>query len=369
MGAEHREDLVDRIYEAAIVPELWPNVLADLCKVGEAAFANLFVMNDNDLRSVGTPEANALIADYIALGRPGLNTRITRVVGRPRRPGFWTDLDIFSESEIDREPFYRDFLHPRGYGWVAATAVNIPTGELLSVSLERHHRRGPYERQTVNKLDLFSRHLSRAGMLAARIGLDRALAMAEALDTVGLPAAVLRFNGRPLAMNGLFEDLLPHVVTDRPARLTLIAERADDLFVHAMNSLGYPHHEDSVWSIPLAATDQQPPMIVHVIPIRRAAQDLFAQAAAIVVITPVVAADVPQADVLQGLFDLTPAEALVAREIGSGHSIEVAADILDRSRETVRSQLKNVLAKTGVRRQAELVALLSGHHPRPDTYK
>jgi DNA-binding CsgD family transcriptional regulator len=66
--------------------------------------------------------------------------------------------------------------------------------------------------------------------------------------------------------------------------------------------------------------------------------------------------------VLQGLFDLSPAEAKVARAIAAAKPIDALSQSLKLSKETIRSQLKAVFAKTGVTRQAELVALLSGSH-------
>ena len=95
-------------------------------------------------------------------------------------------------------------------------------------------------------------------------------------------------------------------------------------------------------------------------PIRGAANDIFAGATAVLVATPVVPQAVPGATVLQGLFDLTPAEARVAGAIGRG---EVPADIAAAARlsvVTVRNQVAAVLAKTGLSRQADLVGLLAG---------
>ena len=67
----------------------------------------------------------------------------------------------------------------------------------------------------------------------------------------------------------------------------------------------------------------------------------------------------PRASVLQRMFALTPAEAKLAIEIASGATpAEIAAENLV-SMATVRSQLASVLAKTQMRRQAELVALLA----------
>ena len=63
---------------------------------------------------------------------------------------------------------------------------------------------------------------------------------------------------------------------------------------------------------------------------------------------------------LQGLFDLSPAEARVACGIAERQTIEAIADELGVSRETVRCQLKSVLAKTGTKRQLDLALLLVG---------
>lgn len=63
---------------------------------------------------------------------------------------------------------------------------------------------------------------------------------------------------------------------------------------------------------------------------------------------------------LTDIFAMTPAEARLAACIGTGVSLEAAADSLSVSKETARSQLKQVFAKTDTHRQAELVALLAG---------
>jgi DNA-binding CsgD family transcriptional regulator len=115
-----------------------------------------------------------------------------------------------------------------------------------------------------------------------------------------------------------------------------------------------------VLSIPIQATPGRVPLIVHLLPVRKAAQDIFSGAATLMIVTPVDRAKVPGAEVLAGLFDLTAAEARVAREIAAGQTINEVAVACGISRETVRSQLKNVLSKTGLNRQADLAALLSG---------
>jgi DNA-binding CsgD family transcriptional regulator len=78
------------------------------------------------------------------------------------------------------------------------------------------------------------------------------------------------------------------------------------------------------------------------------------------IVTLVVPKDVPAAEVVQGLFDLTPAEARVARQIGRGRTVDEVATASGLSPGTVRGQVKSILGKTGLHRQAELIGLLRG---------
>lgn len=65
-------------------------------------------------------------------------------------------------------------------------------------------------------------------------------------------------------------------------------------------------------------------------------------------------------EVLQSLYDLTPAEAKLACALSRGHKLTALADEWQVSRETLRTHLKRILEKTGTSRQAELVRLLAG---------
>lgn len=105
-------------------------------------------------------------------------------------------------------------------------------------------------------------------------------------------------------------------------------------------------------------------MFAHVIPIRRASRDIFMRCAGVLVMTPVTLPQAPPVELVQSLFDLTPAEARVARSLSAGETVEKIAsmDCLNgrRSLNTVRTHVRGVLEKTGCRRQAEVVALLGG---------
>ena len=128
-----------------------------------------------------------------------------------------------------------------------------------------------------------------------------------------------------LAANPLLTAMMPEVVQDRPSRLALTDAAADALLVAALDCLAVAAHDLAVRSIPLKGREGRPPVIIHLVPVRGAAHDIFAQAMAILVATPIVPKDVPTADIVQGLFDLTPAEARLAALIAAGHPPRKAA--------------------------------------------
>lgn len=193
-------------------------------------------------------------------------------------------------------------------------------------------------------------------------GLERARAAMEGLGLIDLPAAVLGLGGQPLAANTSFKNLMPHITHRRCGRIAFCDAFADALFAEALTQPVPASGPDTVRAIPIRARGEQPPMIVHFMCVRGKARNIFTGASCVLVVTLLKRPSVPGVEVLQGLFDLTPAEARVARGIAEGQTVEAIAEGFGLSRETVRSQLKAVLGKTGLVRQAELVALLAGVH-------
>ena len=83
-------------------------------------------------------------------------------------------------------------------------------------------------------------------------------------------------------------------------------------------------------------------------------------AAKVLLIVTDVTRPAPASDLLAGLFDLTPAEARVARSLASGLTLEQIAKTHSVSINTARNQLASLFQKTGAQRQSQLVLLFSG---------
>jgi DNA-binding CsgD family transcriptional regulator len=101
----------------------------------------------------------------------------------------------------------------------------------------------------------------------------------------------------------------------------------------------------------------RPPLQIRVSPIRNSPIGSEAVAAIVFVTDPLQRLR-PTNDVLRGRFGLTPAEGRVALLLSDGHAPRKIANMIGITDNTVRSQIKSIFSKTGVKRQGELIRLL-----------
>jgi DNA-binding CsgD family transcriptional regulator len=148
-------------------------------------------------------------------------------------------------------------------------------------------------------------------------------------------------------------------------RVSLKDKGADRLLRDAVATID-SESKPEVRSFPVRDAEAESTMIAHVIPIRLSARDIFVRCFAVLALTPMTRPQAPPVELVQSLFDLTPAEARVARSLASGKTVEAIATEGGVSLNTVRTHVRGVLEKTGCTRQAEVIALLSGILPSRD---
>ncbi len=353
--------LTDQIHECSFVPEFWPRVLSDLAALAHARAGFLFISN-NDIHhwTSSTDSGFAALQPLVASGWVARCERFKRLLA-VRHGGFLTEHDIYAPEELKDDPFYRDILYPRGLGWAAGTTVPMPTGDTFSLSLEREYARGPVEPTAIGALDELRPHIARSALMSARLQLERARAASATLAAIGLSALVLDASGKVLAANELIEALNGYIQWRARDGVSLCDKPADELLRGAIAAIAHGADESaSVRSFPVRNILADEAMVVHVIPIRLSARDIFARCVAALVLTRVTLPQAPPVELVQSLFDLTPAEARVARSLVSGKTVEDIAADSGVSPNTVRTHVHGVLEKTGRSRQAEVVALLSG---------
>jgi len=353
--------LDDQIYECSFVPESWPRVLGQLAALAEARAGFLFISNDNIHHWTGSTDAGVEALEPLV--KSGWMARCERFkrVRAIRHSGFVTETDLYAAEEFRNDPFYRDILYPRGLGWATGTSIELPTGDIFTISLERDYVRGPVEPHHIQILDELRPHIARSALMSARLQLERARAASATLAALGLAALVMDQTGKVLATNKLIETLDGYIRWRAHDRVALCDRSADELLRGAIAAIARGGDERvSALSFPLRNTVAEEAMVMHVIPIRLAARDVFVRCAAALVLTPVTLPQAPPVELVRSLFDLTAAEARVARGLASGKTVEDIAADSGLSPNTIRTHVRGVLEKTGRSRQSEVVALLTG---------
>lgn len=349
--------LIDAIYEAPFIPERWPSVLQNLSWMTESEGGLLLTVDGTHTLSwTASPFVVPLMERFIEGGYEKYNVRPQRGLAK-RYPGFMTDHDVMTDEEIEASPIHRDILRPAGVTDSAGTVIPTPSGDLIVFDLSRHAERGVYERTTLDLLDGLRPHLARAGLLAARMHLAQARSATDMMAKLGLPAAAVDASGRVVIANELLQTLPGQIEIKARDEVQLVNPAAHALLSENLERAAL--NAGTTSSIPLPASQENVPAVLHVLPIRREAHDLFARTIALLVVTPLKPAAIPQADLLSGLFDLSPAENRVARALMSGSSLRECAERFGVAEDTVRKQLKGVFAKTATSRQTELLQLLA----------
>ena len=279
--------LIDRIYECSFVPELWPGVLDDIAGLIDAQGGLMFAVRDKVLNWTSSARLNAVFEAYV---KDGWFARCDRRVCLFNRsdPTFLVEHDFWSDHELETNPIYRDFFRPHGLGWSAGTALLMPTGDRVVFSIERAYQRGPIEEGAVTLLNSLRSHLARAAMISSRMDLQNAKSAADMLATIGLPAVILDEDGVAIAANMLMNEQPELVPWHAHERFVFNDPHANDLLRAALHGLDQPD-KSPVQSFPLRAADGRAAMVIHVVPIRRSALDIFGRSYALLIMTPVTA--------------------------------------------------------------------------------
>jgi DNA-binding CsgD family transcriptional regulator len=349
-----RQDLIDAIYEAAVVPGAWPAVLEALAMSLGGAGGIIMASGERGTQWVASPAGSLVYGKLLAQGWGACDDRIPRLLAA-RPADFVTDGDVIGVERTKSSPLYAELLKPAGFHAAAATVMRAPAMDLvLTVEGFASQTEAHGALPALNRL---RPHLARATMLSARLGLERARVAVAALEQVGAPAAMLGTGRRVLAANTLFEARLHTHWHDTPSGLRLADVDADGKLGAVLDALRTGRGNSA--SLPIRHAADASRAVLHVLPMRGAGRDLFGNATAMAIIAIPGSRAAPSLELLQELLDLTPAEARLASAIGGGLTLAQTAGRLGITPTTARTHLKRIFAKTGISRQAELIAILA----------
>ncbi|WP_439603883.1 helix-turn-helix transcriptional regulator [Shinella sp.] len=367
--------MIAAIYDAAIEPERWPTVLQMLSEAlamktgvislidlttGEALLAASHGFDDDWLDRLPHYEADLVALwggeDRIAglsLDEPALLSRVNPAALRA--------------DSTDR--FHREFHEPQGF--IDAVAVGLKRDEraIGSIGFNRHRDAGPIGAKELDLIALLVPHLQRASEVSRLLEASsvREARLEEVLDQLSLAVLLVSSDLRVLYANrqagGMLDrgdvlslrgDVLAPATPGLRAALRAAIEQVErDQTRLGRKGMGIPAQDrDGMHHV------------VHVLPLARrdhGAGREHAPCAAIFVASSDVS-ERPAGDVLAALFGLTPSEARVLDRITAGRTVADIATELRVSVNTIRTHLLHIFEKTGVKRQADLVALSATLH-------
>ena len=355
-GVREKHHIIEGIYEAAFLPELWVSVIEDIAEYTGCYGGSLFSVGAGGSMMTASRNCQSHLQALLNEGWASRNIRAQRLVEIARN-GFVTDHDLCTEHEIETHEIFTHFLRPRGLGWGVGTHIVGAGGDIAVFSLDQRYELGPVSLAVRNFLDEIRPHIARSAMLATQFRMERVKGALSSLELLGIPAAAVTRTGKVIGANHHLQDHAPDVFMAAFDKLVLRDSAANALMVQALSQL---HVQHTPRSIPLLRAGDDTPLVVHVIPTERQAHDLFTGSDALVVIVPISFPGIPFKALAKSLYDLTHSEARVAEALLRGLSVQKIAGQFSVSVATIRTHVKHVLSKTGTTRQTEFVSKFAG---------
>jgi DNA-binding CsgD family transcriptional regulator/PAS domain-containing protein len=357
-------DLVGLIYETALAPDGWDPLLQRLTNA-LGGNGTVFFMQDRRgprvemSRVWGLPEAAVdEWRSHFAAIDVGLDILMSNPVGAVHTEDSLPQ-DVYAGSE-----FYNEFRRPwRIEAYVASNIFrDARRFAVFAVQGEKRLDFGEPQRIVLERL---VPHLRRAVQLQANLGaaIERQALLEDTLEAVAVGVLLLDESGDVVHANAAARHIIGRGdgLRLRERRLRASSPSADRALQQAI--AGAVATRDGLHPLGGAALSvsrsQHGSYQVLVSPGPGAgARSELRRASAIVMIGDPDAGLVSSERLLARLYGLTPSEARLARAVASGDSLAFHAEQCGIAVSTVRWTMKQLLHKTGVRRQADLVRLL-----------
>jgi DNA-binding CsgD family transcriptional regulator len=361
-------------------PEDFATVLGDFAEAAldetfwAPAMEGLLRLNGGLSGSLMTVEAGAAAPDVLAM--PGFTQEAVRLYGEHYHSvDLWADLgrrrpqmravlgeNLVPEAVFERSEVWNDYSrHHVGAFHLLGAVFDLGEGRAGLLGLHRPRDAGAFDEDDRRQLDRLLPHLRRALQLRARLSAEttRLSLGAAALDALALGVVVTDREGVVLLANPAAEALargagvLSLGCCGRPLSTAHPSETRRLLALLRATAAGGPGGA-TLLSRPVGAAA----VAAGVAPLPPSLRDALPLGAALLILRDLGGRPPDLAATLVGLFGLTPAEADLACALLAGQRPDEVAAERNVKVTTIRSQLSQVLHKTGARRQSELAALL-----------
>ncbi|MEH2614110.1 helix-turn-helix transcriptional regulator [Bradyrhizobium sp. AZCC 1693] len=354
------EDVGKRLGDAVLDPLVWTELMEDICQAADAKGA---AMLQSDVRTEDIPRTEAVSEFFDNYFRHKFHVADVRAArGVPLLQAgadVVRDADLFrSEAEMLRDPLYANLA---GYGLKWFAAIGFRAGPALwGLTIQRTPKQGMFESDEVKALSRLSHRLTEAATLSTAVGRAAILSVTNALDLMQRPALAIDRHGGLLGLNRRMEAYIGGEILVRNNRLVLRDSRANSELSEVIDRLKETSDQQACRVDPIIVRrESKRPLVLKTLPVPPAARSPFLGARAVLALSDLEGTATVNPDILGKVFELTPAQAMLAGKLATGSSMETAAAELGVTVETARTHLKAIFNRTGTHRQGELVALLN----------
>jgi DNA-binding NarL/FixJ family response regulator len=276
------------------------------------------------------------------------------------------DMPLFQFHSSDAIPdrhflsseFYADYTKPLDIRYACGAYIENPKiGQAFRVTIQRGHQHKPFNSKELETLNLFVPHLQNALAIYKRnIALESLQSGFDSITNIMDSAAyLLRPDTSIVSQNTLAEDLLRQdVACVAGGKLSFRPHKLRNTVAQLMNNLQDFTHNRAASCRNYARTEQyqisvEPHLLPSLVP---GTQDLG-------VLLQIKNCDANVNIDLAGLeilYELTSTEAGVTRLLCKGLVVKEIAEAMGVKDSTIRSHLKAVFSKLGVRSQPELLS-------------
>jgi DNA-binding CsgD family transcriptional regulator/PAS domain-containing protein len=362
--------LIGDIYDAALDSALWTDVLEQACQFVGGSAASLYskdvVVRKGAARYNWNMPAEALAAYFDEFVRfdPVTVSQFFFQVG-----DIYSIADLMPYEEFVATPVYQQWAKPNG--WVdhlAATLDKSANGFAL-FGVFRSEGQGLVDDRMRHRMRLLAPHMRRAVLIGNVIDVHKAgvSALADAFDAIDTGVFLVDGAGRIVFVNEAGQALLasgtvlgrqqnmltavdPHAA--RVLRDVLAAASGGDSAIGtggiAVPLLKEPGHNWFAHVLPLTSGARLREGRVH-----SAVAAVFVRKASVYAPPPI--------ETVAKLYKLSPGEVRVLQAMLNVSGVSKIAAALGLTESTVKTHLQHLFAKTGVRRQTDLVKLVAAH--------
>jgi DNA-binding CsgD family transcriptional regulator len=368
ISTEELSELLAALYSAPLQPEKWQVFFDHLARLTKTTSGYLITTSESQGRKIlaggglaFNPEVIRLYNEHYAPADPFA----APTFGNPRTAVFQGE-ELVSRNQLRKTEFYSDLL--RGNEMEHLTVMSFSSAAELTgvMPVWRRGQDGPMDEASIALLRILLPHAHNANRIRKTLEESEACDhFADlALDAMSCAAFLVTSTSRVQQMNKLASAIIEEADGLRLERATLKAsdpvESAQLEFFISGAASGSSRGKSTPpgGALTISRREMEQPLHVTILPVPESRRSMVAVPSALVFVSDPAVRPKSRAVFMKMMYGLTPAESRFADLLLQGLEVGEIADRLGITIETARCHLKRVLAKTGTRRQTELIRLM-----------